>query len=195
MSDAVLSDTPTYLNDVWTLYFHVSDDMDWTLASYIRLTDISTVEDYWWSQQCIREHMAENMFFIMREGVYPCWDDPKNMYGGCISMKFPKAEAVRAWEHVCVHVLGETMATDRQAWESVNGVSLSPKKYFCILKIWLNDSSTHVDLGREYATPPWYKGDVLYRNHMDCIKANSEKLTRLAARHAKGESSSTLTGV
>ena len=37
---------PRYLNDVWTLYFHTPDDPDWTLSSYVRLTDVSTVEDF-----------------------------------------------------------------------------------------------------------------------------------------------------
>lgn len=170
---------PAYLNDVWSLYFHGSEDPDWTLPSYVRLTDISTVEDFWASQSCVEEHVPENMFFLMREGVYPCWDDPKNMYGGCISLKVAKTDAVKAWETICVRVIGETMLMNKSAWESVNGVSISPKKYFSIVKVWLKDgchSSPH-----DFSVPDWYTGDVLYRNHLDCIKANTDKLVKSAS--------------
>ncbi|PNH00915.1 Eukaryotic translation initiation factor 4E [Tetrabaena socialis] len=162
-----------YLNDVWTLYFHKSDDTDWTLSSYVRLTDISTVGDFWTAHACIQESLPENMFFLMREGIYPCWDDPRNMYGGCISLKVSKADACRAWEGVCSRVLGETMLTGAD-WESVNGVSISPKKYFSIVKVWLKNGENNRP--EEFATPPWYSGEILYRSHMDCIKASTEKL-------------------
>ena len=170
-----VSKESTYLNDVWSLYFHGSDDPDWTLPSYIRLTDVSTVEDFWASHACIKDNVPDNMFFMMREGVYPCWDDPKNMYGGSISLKVSKADATRAWETVCSRVLGETMlAKDAAGWESVNGVSISPKKYFSILKVWLKDGDH--DRPSDFSIPTWYAGEVLYRSHLDCIKANSEKL-------------------
>jgi hypothetical protein len=173
----------TYINDVWTLYFHASDDPDWTLSSYVRLTDISTVEDFWASSSCLTPHVAENMFFLMREGVYPCWDDPQNMYGGCVSMKVSKMDAPRAWEDVCSRVLGETIASDRTAWELVNGVSISPKRYFSIIKVWLKDSERFTQ-STDFDLPSWYNGEVLFRNHMDCIKANTEKLLRSCNGHA-----------
>ncbi|KAG2498117.1 hypothetical protein HYH03_003875 [Edaphochlamys debaryana] len=157
----------------------MSEDMDWTLASYVRLTDVSTVEDFWMAHGLVKEHLAENMFFIMREGIYPCWDDPKNMYGRCVSLKVAKGDAHRAWEAICSRVLGETVITrvgvkevkgvkgvkdvkdvkdvkeapeaPEAAWESVNGISISPKKYFCIIKIWLKDARfNHPD---DFAVP------------------------------------------
>ena len=170
-----MSAEATYLNDVWSLYFHGSDDPDWTLSSYVRLTDVSTVEDCCRAHKGISEYIPENMFFMMREGVYPCWDDPKNMYGGCISLKVSKADACLAWETICARVLGETMlATDMNGWESVNGISISPKKYFSIIKVWLKDGDHNKP--SDFSIPGWYHGDVLYRSHMDCIKANSEKI-------------------
>lgn len=175
----------SYLNDVWTLYFHMSEDTDWTLSSYVRLADMSTAEDFWMTQTLVKEHLPENMFFLMREGIYPCWDDPKNMYGCCLSIKVAKTDAVRAWESICARVLGETAvvaadaaaaASEGGAWTSVNGVSISPKKYFCIVKVWLRD--TRFSRPQDFALPLWYAGEVLFRSHLDCIKANSEKLTR-----------------
>ena len=174
----IMSD-PTYLNDVWSMYFHVTDDPDWTFSSYVRLADISTVEDFLASSECVKAHVPDNMFFMMREGVYPCWDDPKNMYGGCISLKVTKSDAGRAWETICTRVLGETiLAKDDDGWESVNGVSISPKKYFSIVKVWLKDGEHNAPT--DFSVPKWYAGDVLYRSHLDCIKANTDKLTRLA---------------
>ena len=165
--------TTTYLNDIWSIFFHSSDDEDWTLSSYVRLSDVSTVEDFWTSIDHLKDKIPDNMLFMMREGIDPCWDDPQNMYGGCISMKIPKADTIRTWEHISMRVIGETMLNERQGWESINGISISPKKYFSILKVWLKDST--YDKPNDFAIPAWYNGEVLWRSHMDCIRANTEK--------------------
>ena len=176
--DNVLGDmTTTYLNDSWTLYFHSSDSPDWTLPSYVRLADISTVEDFWAVQSCVEGLVAENMFFLMREGVYPCWDDKSNMYGGCISMKVSKSDASRTWEAVSMKVLGEQMAQPQDLWESINGISISPKKYFSIIKVWLKDDK--LQRSEDLFVPSWYSGEILYKSHMDCIKANTERLLQV----------------
>jgi hypothetical protein len=159
---------------VWSVYFHASDDNDWTLESYVRLADVSTVEDFWSLDSKISEYIPDNMFFMMREGVYPCWDDSSNMYGGYVSFKVSKTDACKAWELFATHCIGETMMTNKEFWESVTGVSISPKKYFSIVKIWLKDGE-HVN-PTDFFIPDWYVGEVLYRSHMDCIKANTEKV-------------------
>jgi hypothetical protein len=170
---------PTYLNDMWTLYFHEADSSDWTLSSYVRLTDVSTVEEFWNMSSLIHQLVSDNMFFLMREGVYPCWDDVNNMQGGSISLKVPKTEAVRAWESICKRVLGECMVNveevDSSNSSSINGVSISPKRYFCIIKIWLKDNK--LQRSEQFSLPSWYKGDLLYKSHIECIQANTDRLT------------------
>jgi hypothetical protein len=182
------ADSIVYLNDVWSFYFHGSEDSNWTLASYVRLTDLSSVQDFWMLHEVIEKSLPDNMFFLMREGIDPCWDDPSNLHGGCISLKVPKADVVRTWEFFCSQILGEVLKPSQQ----VTGISLSPKRFFSILKIWLK--STGEETHKQIKMPDWYKGEVLVRSHLDCIRANSEKLAppsplaTLAACHCRPSS-------
>ena len=32
--------------------------------------------------------LQNSMYFIMRDGIFPTWEDPKNRMGGCVSFKY-----------------------------------------------------------------------------------------------------------
>jgi hypothetical protein len=166
----------TYLNDVWCFYFHDPYDTNWTTDSYKMLGTLSTVQEYWQHQSCIKEHISKGMFFIMREYVQPTWDDPTNINGGCLSLKVLKEQVAEFWEDICVKLLGETLLTEdhRSKWEKVNGISSSPKKHFCIIKIWLKDNSmcdkSFFDMLHGYY------GDVLYKSNRENIHQDQSKV-------------------
>ena len=42
------------------------------------------------------------------------------------------------WKSLVYGLCGETLFTDKEANACVNGLSISPKKTFCIIKIWLS---------------------------------------------------------
>eukprot|EP00798_Chlamydomonas_sp_ICE-L_P024992 gene24994-10652_t len=73
--------SPLFLNDIWTVYFHNPQDHDWTYDSYVRLGNISTAEEVLAYIDIMREDVQNGMFFVMREHVFPCWDDPLNIGG------------------------------------------------------------------------------------------------------------------
>lgn len=186
MSAAADAD-PTYLQDVWTMYFHDPDNSDWNLPSYLRLLDISTVEDYWASQASIAPFLSRGMFFVMREHVYPCWDDKSNISGGCLSIKVPKEQLAKTWEYLMVRMLGETLlvlsqqqqqqlCTDDAAdmWSTVNGMSISPKRFYSIIKLWLRTDAFHTR--SHFQLPEWYTGEVLFRSNVDNIRQNHAAL-------------------
>ena len=170
-------ETPVFFQDVWTLYFHDPDDVNWNLNSYIRLGDMSTVQDFWEHHEAIASYLSNGMFFVMREHVFPCWDDPHNIKGGCISIKVLKEDLPAVWEHLIVRMLGERLFSpaadeDCDAWSVVTGLSVSPKRYFCIIKIWLG-SQKYTD-PRMFRLPETYDGEVLYRANADNIKGNNQ---------------------
>lgn len=175
------SDDPKFLQDVWTLYFHDPENTDWTLGSYLRVCDISTIEDYWVMAASIAAFLSRGMFFVMREHVFPCWDDKSNITGGCLSLKVPKQDLPRCWEHIMKHVLGESLlarpsegSDEEEMWSVVNGVSVSPKRYFCIIKLWLRcDAFT---CRADFNLPPFYTGEVLYRANTDNIRNNNSAM-------------------
>lgn len=184
------------LQDVWTLYFHDPNDVDWNLSSYVRLGDISSVADYWDYRTATASYLSRGMFFVMREHVFPCWDDKMNINGGCLSMKVLKDDMPIYWDNLLVHMLGERLFDpkrndedggkndrdgvkqtkddddeDEDAWSVVNGLSVSPKRYFCIIKIWLRDEK-HKDAA-DFRLPQGYVGEVLYKANSCNLKAES----------------------
>jgi hypothetical protein len=121
------------------------------------------------------------MFFIMREHVFPCWDDKHNIDGGCISLKVHGDQIVSIWDELTKRVIGETMMRSPTDWSHVNGVSISPKRGFCIIKLWM--SSDYVPSGNgddadRMNLPCKYRGDVVYRSNrqniqLDAVKTNN----------------------
>jgi hypothetical protein len=174
-----LSRPTVFLQDVWTLYFHDPDDTNWNLNSYVRLGDISTVDDFWDYHGAAAKYLSRGMFFVMREHVYPCWDDKHNIQGGCISMKVLKDDMQAFWDHLVMHMLGErlfvqpesTQTVDEDTWSVVNGLSVSPKRYFCIVKLWLR--TEQFTERHHFRLPANYNGEVLYRANSDNIKGNN----------------------
>jgi hypothetical protein len=168
-----------FLEDVWTYYFHDPDDVNWNLDSYHRLTDVASLRDFWGIHTTVAPYLSRGMFFVMREHIYPCWDDPHNIRGGCLSMKVLKEELGSFWDHLVMHMLGENMLKDSSLDpKCVNGLSVSPKRYFCIVKVWLAEGSP-ADHSK-FNLPPSYGGEVLYRSNMENIKGKNVTLAEPA---------------
>lgn len=70
-------------------------------------------------------------------------------------------------------LLGETIITPakRSFWDHVNGISSSPKKHFCIVKIWLK--SEDIADEKHFTLPQKIHGSVLYKSNKDTITGNS----------------------
>jgi hypothetical protein len=158
-----------YLNDVWHVYFHDPFDTNWTTSSYVLLSNISTVEECLNNLFQMQKQIQKGIFFIMREYVFPCWDDPNNINGGCLSIKILKEHVVEFWEDLTVKLLGETLLKKEHShhWNKINGISCSPKKHFCIIKLWLADDSIAKKEYFDILTS--YYGDILFKLNMENI--------------------------
>ena len=75
----------------------------------------------------------------MRENIKPMWEDEKNKSGGCWSFKISKKSIFDSWLDVSINCINETLLNDISKSECITGISISPKKMFCIIKIWNND--------------------------------------------------------
>lgn len=153
----------TFLNDIWTLYYHDPDDSNWTLESYHKLAPISTVEELATVAVTLSDTWDKGMFFIMREHVQPLWEDKHNKLGGCFSMKVMKNHVNRVWFQTCAQTLGETLVKDNTHWSTVTGISISPKKNFCIVRIWIGDAA-HKDVGLYRLHNPEYT-EIFFKPH------------------------------
>tara|TARA_A100001011_G_scaffold141986_1_gene149987 strand:+ start:1312 stop:1833 length:522 start_codon:yes stop_codon:yes gene_type:complete len=125
------------LLDNWTLWAHLPHDINWDLNSYIQICDIETVEDATKLIENLPEVIIKNcMLFLMRKGIHPTWEDPKNISGGCFSFKINNKFVYNCWKNLSYVLLGETLV-DTDISNTINGITISPKKNFCIIKIWL----------------------------------------------------------
>ena len=130
---------PKKLNDSWVLWYHNPNDTNWDISSYKIISKITTIDEYWNTYEFIKNHIIENsMLFIMREGIQPLWEDPKNIDGGCWSFKITKGNIKKYWEELSIYLLGENIIKENNI---INGLSISPKKSFCITKIWNSDKN------------------------------------------------------
>jgi hypothetical protein len=149
-SDYELEDIDVHLlNSKWVVWYHNPSDKSWTIDSYKDILEIGSLEDFlvlqnsW--EQCL-PLVSEGMFFVMRKlksgkAIYPQWEDINNKNGGYWSFKIPKEQAQDVWFKLCSFTLGECICNSPMESLQVNGISISPKKNFCIIKIWNNNSA------------------------------------------------------
>ena len=127
------------LYDKWVLWAHLPHDTDWSIKSYKQIMNINTVEKMVTLYSILPEKMVKNcMLFLMRDGITPTWEDPKNRLGGCFSYKISNKNVFSTWRQVSYCLVGETLSIDEKILETINGITISPKKSFCIMKIWMN---------------------------------------------------------
>lgn len=130
------------LYDNWTLWAHLPHDTDWTVKSYKKISTIHTMEDIISLMQHMPETLIKNcMLFIMRENILPMWEHPKNKNGGCFSFKINNKNINHAWENLSYILTGESLLKNKKDFKKINGITVSPKKNFCIIKIWMEDAS------------------------------------------------------
>jgi len=124
------------LNDEWVLWAHLPHDIDWTLTSYKKIIKINSIESALSIFENLPEALVKNcMLFLMRKGINPVWEDEKNKTGGCFSYKINSKNAQTIWNNLSYTLLGETL-TSKEFSSYLNGITISPKKNFCIIKIW-----------------------------------------------------------
>ena len=152
-----------YLNDLWCLYFHDPIDYQWDLKSYHLISQISSVEDFVELYDVYKELMYSGMFFIMREHISPRWEDEWNKYGGCLSFKISRHDLQEKWFEACSRVLGETMGKQDVFSLNINGISISPKRNYYIVRIWLKDNQYSSSTNYNISVPKF--STLMYKNH------------------------------
>lgn len=151
-----------FLNDSWSLRFHDPFDNDWSKRSYKPLYEISTIQNYWEVNELLKDKMEMGMFFLFRENVFPLWDDENNAEGGALSMKILKTDAYNCWLDLTIKMLSENLIKEkyRDLTYLINGISVVPKKTFCILKIWVK--TTELKEPEKFNILDKYHGKVLF---------------------------------
>ena len=129
-----------HLLDKWTLWAHLPHDTDWSINSYKVIYDLETVEGTIAIIETLPEVLVKNcMLFIMRHGIKPIWEDPRNRNGGCFSYKISNKNVYDVWRKLTYLLVGESISSQESFVANVTGITISPKKNFCIIKIWMSN--------------------------------------------------------
>jgi len=155
-----------YLDDKWNLYYHLPHNNNWDLSSYTIIMDsVDTAEKVVTLNESLNDNIVKNcMLFVMRKGITPMWEDPRNRNGGCFSYKITNKFVPDVWRAMFYSLCGETLCTDLKHNKHVNGIAISPKKNFCIIKIWM-DTSELQDPDVIANIPNLVKQGCLFKKH------------------------------
>ena len=150
------------LKNKWVLWYHSLKNKSWDNNSYVKVIEIKSLLDYQLLKDVMRiNHLQNGMFFLMKGDIFPTWEDPKNRMGGCISFKYDN-NILNEWLKILLLCITENLYEYNK---EINGLSISPKKEFNILKIWIkDDSKDYKTLIKQYE--PFIKLDkCMYKKH------------------------------
>jgi translation initiation factor 4E len=126
------------LKNTWILWFHKVNDNNWKLESYSKIHEIKTYYDILFVIKEI-DNINAGMFFLMKEGISPIFEDPHNIKGGYWSMRITKKDSYDYWEKIIYYTCIDKLTINDYYEEKINGISISPKINNCIFKIWTSD--------------------------------------------------------
>lgn len=151
----------------WSVYYHEPEDKSWTADSYKKLAVVSTWEQLGTVLRELGPHKTMNgLLRIMRGDTSPLWENKVNIRGGSYCLKITRRNSVEVFNrYMAAAALG--MCTVDPANEVV-GVTISPKKGFCIIKIWnLNCKSFGKPTDLPLLHDEVRHGEVIYRPHTE----------------------------
>ena len=128
------------LDNNYTLWMHMLYDNDWSINSYKKIYTFNTIE----KAVCLIENLnseiiEKTMIFLMKNDIKPIWEVEENKMGGCFSYKITTCYIYDLWKKMSYMLIGNSMIDDDVIVKNINGISISPKKNYCIFKIWIND--------------------------------------------------------
>ena len=127
------------ISDKWDIWYHSITDNNWDKNSYQKIFTIDNLLDYKYITDIYQQdHYQNGMFFCMKEDIFPNWEDPDNRNGGCLSFKIPSIKIIEEWNNLLLKCIKSLILNDH--YDEINGISISPKKEFNIIKIWFKNS-------------------------------------------------------
>lgn len=149
------------------VWYHKQDEPSWDADSYIQVYRIESLMDYIRFRNSFSDlpQFLNGYYFFMKEGVLPTWEDPQNINGGCGNIKVAKDQIEKyLWNMVKLLMLDSVYNVDN---DIVTGISVVPKKYNAVVKIW-NGDNQHTE--RSVLNPNILvqkDEDYFYRSHTD----------------------------
>jgi len=123
----------------WTLYFHSPEETKWTMNTFVKLGPMKTWHQFWTMMELLKtDSFSEGMFFMMRDPAPPLWESHHHIRGGCYSFRCQKKDTNDVYlNYIIASMLNGVMVNPEN---TVNGITISPKRGFNIIKVWNTDA-------------------------------------------------------
>ena len=180
------------LNTNWICWYHDPYNKQWSIDSYVQLYRLETIYNvgvFNNSLKSVLPKLEKGMYFIMRvlendDYIYPIWEDKNNKNGGIWSFKINNVLINKIWNDLMVYLLGENILTNSDNYNLINGISVSPKRNFVILKIWstkkIEKNEFNTDLKKIINFD-----EGIYKNHNTNIEKDGIKKTSVKKTNKK----------
>ena len=152
------------LDNEWTFYFHDPNNSNWEISSYIQVEKVKSVNEWVQVFHSFKDVWSKGMFFLMKDTIQPIWEHEYNKNGGCMSFKLWKTEVNDCWLDLSGKLITNTLLKNCKP-EKISGISLSPKRNYCIVRIWLFDSELSDSNIYNIVVPSYSK--MIYKSHSD----------------------------
>ena len=130
------------LNCEWVLWSHDWDKKGWQEKDYDSYGSIATVEEFWNVYNGLPSLLNKDMWFLMRKGIPPRWEDPININGGAFKFRVAGDNVDNSWLTISLFLVTENSCLDIDDANLICGIGLSPKqKNFSTVSVWNLDSS------------------------------------------------------
>ena len=144
------SDTLTIQSQIptgsWTLYFHSAEETKWTMTTFTKIAKMNNWYQFWAVMDTLNTNsFADGMFFMMRDPSPPLWESHYHIRGGCYSFRCHKKNAADIFLDYVIASMINCASTNPDNY--INGLSISPKRGFNIIKVWNSDSQKHNRIG------------------------------------------------
>jgi len=151
----------------WTVYFHEPEDKSMTADSYKKLQVVGSWEAMGTLLRELGPHKTTNGLLRVMKGEFsPLWENRANIHGGSYCLKVTRRNSVEVFQrYLAAAALG---ASSKDPANEIVGVTISPKKGFCIIKIWnLNAKKYNSPADLKLLHEEIKESEILYRCHTD----------------------------
>jgi hypothetical protein len=144
----------------WTLYFHSPEETKWTLHTFLSLGSMKTWRDFWAVMESLNtEYLPDGAFFLMNDPAPPLWENHQNIRGGCYSFRCQKRDAADLYLNYMIAAMIQKLSVNPD--NKINGLSISLKRGFNVIKIWNTNGKYHSPSDLESFTTI-QESDIIY---------------------------------
>jgi len=162
--------TSEKLNNKWCLWYHSNVD-SWSKDSFQKLCTIDTVSDFWGMINTLKENPAivVEHIYLMREGIYPIWEDKHNRNGGCWSIKVDIKDSFITFVNIIIHMIGENILykDGNNISYEITGLSMCQKNnYNSVLQIWSSNTNNNKINYLHSTLTNKFGYEIIFRSHI-----------------------------